>query len=521
MSLEEDVFLLSHVEDVAQESRCRSKWESLLQYSTVNSQTLGTYEVANTQSKISATRHGDEIAEYRFSAANDFTNLVSSLILNGAVVFCHILFFCLVRFHHPKLFANGWLMGRAPRSPGDSLFGWALASWWVSPEEVIKAAGLDAAMLLAYQELVMQILLMIGLPLILVMCPLHYYVGGAMQTDPLNAVDMMNIVDGSRLFWLHALITWLVVFLVQRMLSKAQTRFMGLRYDWLRKLPAPRAITCLVQNIPEEFRSDEKLKTYVNDMFTYEAVESTYVIRKLPESLTTVYKTLKSQREQLRNAQASWESDGGGPDKRPRHATASGTEVDSIEHFQCEVDKLEVELEKEQSVVEAGAEVGDHAFCTCDGFVTFKRRHDSEVALGMRARSSVDEIVFTLPPDPMEVRYDAFQHDDRWKRRALGYLLILVLFFSYLPVVTALSYLTSLDTLSRLIPAFNVIVAKYPIITSLWDGVVGSCLLTLFMSFVPTFLMLAIKGFFGLPAESWCQHQLQHWYFLFQVTFCC
>mmetsp|Transcript_42313 Transcript_42313/g.74197 ORF Transcript_42313/g.74197 Transcript_42313/m.74197 type:complete len:833 (-) Transcript_42313:144-2642(-) len=466
--------------------------------------------------------------------SNDLTDLLSSLVFNGAIIVCHIAFFCLIRVRHPLIYSNNAVIGKAPFEPDNTLFGWVLDSRRLTVDEIIRYAGLDCGMLVEFINFGSRVMLIIGLPMILIMCPLHYLFGGAGVIDPLSKLDMANVADKSWLYWIHAGIVWGVVIFVDRTIFSVQTKFMKRRSEWLRSMPPPRCTTAFVQNIPLEHRSDEKLKKYFNHLLMHDAVESAYVVRRPSEFLSMQTQLLEKNRLKLSRAEIRWSKTGRNPDKRPKHREVRQTgndnndhysrevthdEVDSIDYYEEAVKSGEETIKAERERMESAAAEGNPSVFVPDGFVTFKQRHDTEMA--MSAIASDDEFVMCIPPDPADVRFSVLEQDRSNQARdaLMGYFFIMVLFFSYLPVIVAISLVTSLDTLRHASVAFETIVIKYPQIASLWDGLVGSCALTLFMSFVPTFMMVIMRGCFNLPAETWCQHQLQHWYFYFQVTF--
>ena len=84
-----------------------------------------------------------------------------------------------------------------------------------STDEVEEAAGLDHAMHLEFLDLSMRICLLVGLPCVLVLCPLHFFFGGgAAGQDRLSSIGMGNVVHGSWLCWVHAFMVWYVALVV-------------------------------------------------------------------------------------------------------------------------------------------------------------------------------------------------------------------------------------------------------------------------------------------------------------------
>ena len=104
-------------------------------------------------------------------------------------------------------------------------WGWLRAAIALNIDDVEASAGLDAAMMVEFADLSMQILAIIGLPLICVLCPLHYFCGGSFDLeDPLSWIGMANVEPGSWLCWVHSGIVWFVVAITQHSIKTAQAQ---------------------------------------------------------------------------------------------------------------------------------------------------------------------------------------------------------------------------------------------------------------------------------------------------------
>jgi len=158
-----------------------------------------------------------------------------------------------------------------------------------------------------------------------------------------------------------------------------------------------------------------------------------------------------------------------------------------------------------------------------NGFVTFARRRDVEIALNLKldAQETNDMNVITAAPAPEDVEYEVLQQEDANPTRKVmtGRALMIILFLIYLPLVFLVSVVTSLAVMKRNLPFFASLCKEHPSFENLWEGIVGPAALTLLPNFVPTLLNFIIQGYFAQPSASWCQSSLERWYFYFQVTF--
>lgn len=68
-----------------------------------------------------------------------------------------------------------------------------------------------------------------GLPLVCILCPLHFFCGGSLDEDDiLSWIGMANVEQGSWLCWVHSGIVWFVVIVVQHSVKSAQVWGWGL-----------------------------------------------------------------------------------------------------------------------------------------------------------------------------------------------------------------------------------------------------------------------------------------------------
>jgi hypothetical protein len=188
------------------------------------------------------------------------------------------------------------------------------------------------------------------------------------------------------------------------------------------------------------------------------------------------------------------------------------TKEELILSEQRKIKDLEPILEK----ITDGSEPEEGCYTT-NGFVTFENRQDAERALGVRLSNDDDTWILETPPAPADVRYHDFEFGDNAvaSMQISGYIAVVGLFFGFMPIVIAISNVSS--AIEGVPFILNMLEATG--MKSTVDGVMQTIGLTIMMSMLPTFLVWIFQMFFTLKADRWCQIKIQEWYFWFLVLF--
>jgi hypothetical protein len=464
------------------------------------------------------------------NAAGDLSAFLSALVTNIATVCICTSIAAVLRLKFPWSYEGNLKTGQVKlEQPEQTFMGWAHASMALKREDVIKAAGLDHWLLLEFTHLSMKILGMLAIPNLLICGPCHVFLGGNRAGDDrLSYLGMANVVDGSNLYWLHCIVVWISVWIVQHHIYAAMHEFMHLRSAWLKEMPDPRSQTILVENIQEENRSDAKLAQYFESMLRGDGasgeaiVESAYVIKDTQHTLIATAKKHAEYCGKLEEAKAKKEQDGGEAPMIYPEGQMWGDKVDAITYYEGRLTELEEESEKKRQEILEIVKTGDlHEVYTGNGFVTFKHRRECEISMQLKYTPDEDTLVVSVPPDPSDVVYTDLMVDETREAASetIGWACVAGLFFGYMPIIIGISSVASLSTLSAHIALFRVIVDDHPGIAAVWDGLVGAIALTLMISFLPTFLVLIFDTFFALKARAWLQHKVQIWYYYFNLVF--
>mmetsp|Transcript_34794 Transcript_34794/g.63350 ORF Transcript_34794/g.63350 Transcript_34794/m.63350 type:complete len:761 (+) Transcript_34794:77-2359(+) len=394
-----------------------------------------------------------------------------------------------------------------PPRPGQGIFQWIPATACASIDDVQQHVSLDAAMLLEFSNLAVKLTALIGLPMCLVMCPVNKWLGGKPygEVDDLSSLSMANIQEGSWLYWVYAVIVWLVIHAAEQLIFHAQAGFLKRRYMWLKSLPAPRSTTVLVENLPRDLCSDAKLRKFFQDMFDHKAVRAVHVVRQTG-NLLTLRKKLQEAEERQMEAEL------------PR--ARSSAEV--LERLEEEVARCNKEVEEERlRLQKAGEDGSEEDSCSTTAFVTFHKRKDAEIALRLQYMPDAEECTTSIPPEASDIRWEDLRIGPNLQaaRERMGYLCVAGLYVGFAPLVLGVTSIADLEALKEVSPVVQKMLDAMPNVAVIIEGILASLALTLFMSFLPTIMMIIFDTFFVLKANSWAQAKLQVWYFWFQIVF--
>lgn len=418
--------------------------------------------------------------------------------------------FSVLRERYPMVYSHNVVTGVAPSRPGGSLFSWVMASMSLTSEEVIKCAGLDAAMMVEFSVLGARMMLLVGLPTLLVLAPLNAYFGaGHAAGKKINAISLANAEAGEWLDWVHAAMVWYVVSVVEVLIHGTRAQFLTRRYKWLRQLPDARANTIMVLGIPPELRTDDKLARFFNKIFSdVGTVKRAYVTRKT-ETLLPPWTQLKAAKASLCEAEATWKKNeelGKGRPMTGLSCFGLCGKVDSIDHFTEQVAELTEQVTTERKKVLDEVTSGTTSAHLGTGFVTFSHRIHRELALNIqRMYRKEGQLITWTPPQPQDILWMGLTLDPkaRWAVNMVGFGLIIFLLLAYFPIVVGI---TGVALLIDAGPA-----------QAIWAGVAPTLGMTIMNGFLPTLLIMIITACFPLKSMARVQHELQFWYFGFLV----
>eukprot|EP00930_Biecheleria_cincta_P000945 TRINITY_DN102127_c0_g1_i1.p1 TRINITY_DN102127_c0_g1~~TRINITY_DN102127_c0_g1_i1.p1 ORF type:complete len:841 (-),score=166.57 TRINITY_DN102127_c0_g1_i1:9-2465(-) len=364
-----------------------------------------------------------------------------------------------------------------------SVFGWVVENYAKSFETIEMEAGLDHALHVMYLQVASRWCVLVGVPLVAILCPLHFFCGGdAAGDDRLSHVGFGNVEQGSWVCWVHAVLVWYVVIVTESLIHRSQKDFVPVRIQWLKEMPSPNATTILVQDIPDELKTRNALTKFFDvGVFGQKSVKQVDFVKNLDSLI-------------------HWKANVDDAKKQGQ--------MDKLANAERQYSQLRAELHESEDINSSSA------------FVTFHNRREAAIAYKLLKEDDQDGIRADLPPDPSEVIWTSLQADKEMQplKELGGYFAIFLLFWGFMPMVVFIQSVASLESLEK-ISFFKTIVTDLPAVAAMWDGLVASLALSTAMSMLPMFLMLIFSSCFVARAEVDRQHRLQVWYFNFLVIF--
>ncbi|CAJ1438579.1 unnamed protein product [Effrenium voratum] len=377
-------------------------------------------------------------------------------------------------------------------------------------EDHVRYCGLDHAMLLEFCSMCNRILVKIMIPLIFIMGPLNFFFGKgeAEETgDNLSRIAMGNVkTNHPWLYYIYGLIPIFVVWVVRREIWISMRLYCRSRADWLKTLKNPQASAVMVEGIPEEYQSDEKVYDYFTRLFGKDSVKRVHVCKNVTE-LETVYQELRDATMALAKAQQEWENLGKGEERPMVKPSVMSDPVDAIQHWQEQVELKTKETKEYRENFERDAKAGVGGVNSHSGFLTFKDARNARVAVSMKMCADRTQWLVSQPPPPTDIIWSDMKVnvDVRGVKRTIGLALVFGLYVAFTPFCV---FITNLATAIDLGP-----------FQSLWAAYAPTLGLMIFLAFAPTVLINIFSVLFHFKSQVWVQLQLQTWYWFFLVFF--
>eukprot|EP00490_Sorites_sp_Unknown_P012218 CAMPEP_0114664764 /NCGR_PEP_ID=MMETSP0191-20121206/29395_1 /TAXON_ID=126664 /ORGANISM="Sorites sp." /LENGTH=738 /DNA_ID=CAMNT_0001907755 /DNA_START=43 /DNA_END=2259 /DNA_ORIENTATION=- len=458
-------------------------------------------EAAKEASESVASRTG-----VQENGPGDLKALISALFLNSLIVIGCLIGFTVLRMSFPLVYSHrlhqkkdseqetaltdseGTDSGVVAVSRRQRLktivCDWFCFSINTTTEDAVDRAGLDAVLLREFCRTGALILATVAIPMCLIIVPINSTLGEADEG-------------------VHAILVWFVCLAVHFHLDRAQAKFLKLRVQWLQNLPAPRSTSVLVENIPSTWRSDDKLREYFGTIFSPEDVAGTHMV-KLENDLAKLVAKRETLVAMKRKAEMTFEKTEQKETFRPKWC---GEKVDVLQYCEEQMTGLDDQITALRREHEAERKEDPTARTSHCGFVTFKGRRYAEIAQNLQLSANKKEWQVSAAPEVSDLRWDDLRKPRSLKMGSelVGYACCVGLYIGFMPIV---GFVTNLGMAVNMGP-----------LQPIWEGFAPTLGLTIFLAFLPTIFMAIFRTFFVLKSDSFAQHKLQFWFFLFQLIF--
>eukprot|EP01033_Poteriospumella_lacustris_P000880 gene880-633_t len=195
--------------------------------------------------------------------------------------------------------------------PTRTVFGWIPKLWALSDDDMLKIAGLDAYVYLRFIKMMFQIGITCCAGLV-ILFPVYVTAMGNKGVEGINKYSMGNIEQKGDRLWASTAMAYVftIVFLVHihreyENFAKARTLF----FNGIDKtLPPQMSYTVIVENIPPEYRTSEKLREFFDSLFPGEVLHASMAVHL--EALNELVEERHSLLIKLEQAHAEWEASG-------------------------------------------------------------------------------------------------------------------------------------------------------------------------------------------------------------------
>ncbi|GLJ44443.1 hypothetical protein SUGI_0932320 [Cryptomeria japonica] len=405
-------------------------------------------------------------------------------------------------------------------------FTWMAEAWRASEDEIIAAAGLDAAVYLTFVGTALAIMVVSSAVCLPVLLPLSATDRNnqierqealaknktASSYDDFDNLAMGNIQQKSNRLWGFVVAAYFVSFVTYFILWKTYKRVLNLRAREQASLEAkPEQFVILVQDIPL-VPPGKTRKEQVDSFFRRlhpDTFDRSLIICDISQA-NKVWVEIEGYRKKLARAEfVSEESK-----TRPTHKTGflglMGKSVDSIDFYNEKIKDLMVKLNTKQKVALTEKQAGA-------AFIIFNSRLAAASAAQVVHSQLTDTWTVIPAPEPRQVLWKnlTIPFYQRMIRANTVYIIVFLTVIFYMIPITFVSAFTTLDELRKLLPFLKWVVDKKAL-KSILEAYLPQLALILFLAFLPVILMILSKAE-GIASESQAVRAASGKYFYFIV----
>ena len=243
--------------------------------------------------------------------------------------------------------------------PREGFLQWVKQLYEIDDEKMFTIAGMDGYMFLRFLLFCCKLMTICSVPCALILIPVYATAPSSAYVYNFEVASMANINHNGHRLWAPFVCAYLFTFVFLYLIHKEYENFIVMRKKYIHGahdiVPLQTKYTVQVENIPDEYRSSQKLYEAFNSLFPGDVLFA-HVICETPE-LDKLVAERDSVRDQLEKAIAVFE--GNGRTHRPLLDMArlrpsrynTGHEVDSITYLTRRLHRLCQRVARLQKII--------------------------------------------------------------------------------------------------------------------------------------------------------------------------
>jgi hypothetical protein len=328
-----------------------------------------------------------------------------------------------------------------------------------------------------------------------------------------------SLQEGSMRLWAFLLSVYWVSFVTYFVLWKSYKHVSNLRAT-ARSTPdvKPEEFAVLVRDVPRSY-PDETIKDSVDSYFR--ALHPNTFYRSMVVTDHTkadkIYLEIEEHKKKIARAEvvyANSKTESNPEGIKPTHRTGFlgliGKKVDTIEYCSEQIKELLPKLEAEQKTTLRDKQQ--------QAAIVFFNSRSAAVSASQTLHAQVfDKWTVMEAPEPRDIIWPNLSRNiyERQIRQVVVYSIVFLAVVFYMVPITAVSAISTLENLRKVLPFLKVVVDR-PAIKTVLQAYLPQIALIVFLALLPAFLMFLSKGE-GIPSQSHVVRATSGKYFYFIV----
>ncbi|KAL2613464.1 hypothetical protein R1flu_025156 [Riccia fluitans] len=479
-----------------------------------------------------------------------FAEIATAALVNLLTTFLFLLAFSILRLQpqNARVYYPKWYIKGVRKSSGQKggakrlqlshyvnldykaylkLLTWMWDAIRMPEEELIGHAGLDSAVFLRLFLLGLKIFspmagigFLILLPVNATDRNLSTKLKSNVNFSDVDKLSISNVSDKSPRLWTHLIIAYIFTIWTCKVLYQEYKIVADMRLRFLAaKKRSPDQFTVLVRQVPPDPK--RSVHTCVVDFF--QAYTPTYLVNQIActqvvydaNGLGRTLNKISRFENWLNYYQNKYKRH---PERRPvmkkGFLSLWGEEVDAINFYQAELEKMRAEARKEQDEV-----LSDPNKVAPAAFVSFKSRWAAAVCAQTQQTRNPNKWITAWAPEVRDVYWPSLTipYKSLPMRHMLMAVALLVLMFFYMIPVLAVQSLANLDGIVKNFPFLKPLV-DMPVIKSFLQGFMAGLALSIFLLILPMILMFMTKFEGHISMSILDRRAAQKLYYFFVVN---